>query len=109
MNEDILEAAKKFKQWKKSVSFRGTPIPDDFINEFKNLNDKYQDKNIYKKIGVSKYSWDKKVLEKVPTSHSTTQKKRPFVLLSDQTVNNDQPTPLMTLKLKNGTEITVFQ
>ncbi len=106
MNEEILEVANKFKKWKRLTKGRGTIIPDVYINEFKQLYSKYNQYDLYKEIGISKYSWDKKVLEKTPPNP---KKKRPFVLLADRSTGNDNLTPLMKLKLKNGTEIMVFQ
>jgi hypothetical protein len=108
MNEEILEVAKKFKKWKKTIKYKGIPIPDELINEFKKLYNKYQNENMYKQIGVSKYSWDKRVLEKDLRSYSAKNKKS-FILLPEQPASNDPLVPLMKLKLKNGTEITVFQ
>lgn len=106
MNKDILEVSKKYKKWKKTVRYRGTVIPDIIIDEFKKLHNKYQNEDLYKEIGVSKYSWDKRVLKK---SSIKVKKKKAFVLLPSQPAGQDSLVPLMKLKLKNGTEMTVFQ
>ena len=112
MNDEILEMAREYQKWKKLTRGRGTIIPDSFIDEFKNLYKKYQDDNLYKKIGVTKYSWDKRVLGKLPTQRKKTES---FVLLpkrsnkNSNNNNNSVPTPLFKVNLKNGTEIILFQ
>lgn len=107
MEEEILEAAKRFRKWKKSTKGRGTNIPDIFWDEFKNIYTKHKKEDLYKILGVTKYSWDKKILGK--TYATTKAKKKPFVLLPAQPKVVKELPPLMKLKLKNGTEITVYQ
>jgi hypothetical protein len=108
MHEDVLDTAKRFKKWKKATRGRGTRIPDNFWNEFKELFKKYEDKELYKTLGITKYNWDKNVLGKKVVVAK--KKKDSFVLLPTKaTVNESNLAPLMKLKLKNGTEITVFQ
>ena len=84
MQNEILDAAKRFKKWKKSTKGRGTQIPDIFWDEFKVLFKKSQDEKLYKILGVTKYSWDKKILGKVPSS-----KEKKKLLCSPSSANVD--------------------
>ena len=115
MNDDILEATKEFAVWQKKKRGRGGIVPEIFINKFKLLYKKYKNYELYKTLGISKYSWDKKVLElsKKPPKSSNS-----FVLLPTPDVNNveeenkqkspNNPSPAMKFKFPNGIEITIF-
>ena len=109
MNEDILILKQKIEDWKSSTKNQSTKIPSALINNLKQIYQKHQDDNLYKKLGISRYNWNKRVIEK-KTKNMLSKNSNKLVLLENiNNKNNDNLIPLIKLKLKSGTEITIYQ
>jgi len=124
LEKEIQLSMKEYQEWRKSINFMRKPVPDLFWDKFKQLQEMFPHRDIKNIFKLNNASWNKKVLGVVPKNTKPVSKKlkkkkqykkvsdnedSSFIVIPSPNSPTQNLTTLMKLKLKNGTEITVYQ